>query len=143
MGKINLPRVIACGLLAGVVINIGEMILGILILGQQWEEALKALGRPPMGNESIVYFILLGFGLGLMMIWIYAAIRARFGPGPATAICAGLVTWALANLYPNAGTLPLHLFPRRLLFYSMLWGLFELPLAALVGAWLYKEKETT
>jgi hypothetical protein len=139
MGKINLSRVIAGGLLAGLVINIGEMILNIFILDQRWEEAMKALGRPPMGNESWLYFILLGFGLGLVMIWIYAAIRARFGPGPATAICAGIVTWALAYLYPSAGMLPMQLFPRRLLFYGTLWGFFELPIAALIGAWVYKE----
>ena len=141
MGKINLSRVIAGGLLAGVIINIGEMIINMFILGQPWEEAMKALNRPPMGNESVLYFILLGFGLGLIVIWIYAAIRARFGPGPTTAISAGLVAWALAYLYPNAGMLPLQLFPRELLLYSTLWGLFELPLAALVGAWLYKEKD--
>lgn len=143
MGRINLSRVIAGGLLAGAIINIGETILNVFFLGQSWEEAMKALGRPPMGNESTIYFILLGFGLGLMMIWIYAAIRGRFGPGPTTAICAGLVTWALAYLYPNAGILPMQLFPQRLLLYGALWGLIELPVAALAGAWLYKEKEAS
>ena len=139
MGKINLSRVIAGGLLAGVIINIGELILNNVIAGQSWQAALQALNRPPTGNESMIYFILLGFGLGLMLIWMYAAIRARFGPGPTTAICAGLVAWALAYLYPNAGMLPMQLFPRELLLYSTLWGLFELPLAALAGAWLYRE----
>jgi len=140
MGKINLSRVVAGGLVAGVIINLGEMIINMFILGGRWEEAMKALGRSSMGNESVIYFILLGFGLGLVMIWIYAAIRARFGPGPTTAICAGLVVWALACLYPNAGMLPMNLFPRGLLFYSTLWCFFELPLAALAGAWLYREK---
>jgi hypothetical protein len=140
MGKINLSRVIAGGLVAGVVINIGEMIVNMFVLAQPWEEAMKALNRPPMGNEAILHFVLLGFGLGLIMIWMYAAIRTRFGPGPMTAICAGLVTWALAYLYPNAGMYPLGLFPRDILLYSSLWGLFELPLAALAGAWIYQEK---
>jgi len=140
MEKINLSRVIAGGLLAGVVINIGELLLNNFIIGRSWEAALQALNRPPMGNESMVYFILLGFGLGLMVVWMYAAIRARFGPGPTTAISAGLVAWALAYLYPNAGMLPLQLFPHELLLHSTLWGLFELPLAALAGAWLYREK---
>jgi hypothetical protein len=140
MGKINLSRVVAGGLLAGVVINIGEFILNMFVLGRQWEEAMKALNRPASGNEWMIYFILLGFGLGLLVVWMYAAIRTRFGPGPTTAICAGLVAWALANLYPNAGMLPMQLFPGRMLLYSTLWSLFELLLAALAGAWLYQEK---
>ena len=139
MGKINLGRVVAGGLLAGLVLNIGEFILNIALLGPQWEEAMKALNQPPMGNEAISYFVLLAFGLGLMMIWIYAAIRARFGPGPMTAICAGLITWALAYLYPTAGMLPMGLFPRSLVLYGVLWGLFEVPIAAFAGVWLYKE----
>ena len=143
MGKINLGRVIAGGLLAGLIINIGEIILNVGIIGKDWDEALKALNRPPMGNESATFFILLCFGLGLLMIWLYAAIRARFGPGPMTAIGAGFVTWALAYLYPTAGMLPMNLFPRSLIFSGTLWGLFELPLAALAGAWLYKEQDTS
>jgi len=139
MGKVNMARVVAGGLLAGVIINIGELILNTVLLGPRWEEAFRALGRPPMGNESIPFFVLLSFGIGLLMIWLYAAIRPRFGPGPTTAIGAGFVTWALAYLYPTAGALPMNLFPRDLFLYATLWGLFELPLAALAGSWLYKE----
>ena len=142
MGKINLGRVFAGGLLAGLIINIGEMILNMAIIGEAWNEAMKSLNRPPMGNESIPYFVLLSFGLGIVMIWIYAAIRPRFGPGATTAIGAGLVTWALAYLYPSAGMLPMDLIPQNLIHYSILWGLFELPIAALAGAWLYKERDT-
>ena len=32
-------------------------------------------------------------------VWLYAAIRPRFGPGPKTAICAGLIVWGLSYLY--------------------------------------------
>ncbi len=133
MAKLNLARVFVGGLLAGVVINIGEFILNMGLLGKVMEDALKELKRPPMGNEAIAFYVLMGFGLGIVMIWVYAAIRTRFGPGPTTAICAGLTVWALSYLYPNAGMLPLHLFPRRLLFYSTVWGFFELPIAAIIS----------
>ncbi len=142
MGKINLGRVFAGGLLAGLIINIGEMILNMAIIGEAWNEAMKSLNRPPMGNESIPYFVLLSFGLGIVMIWIYAAIRPRFGPGATTAIGAGLIVWALAYLYPSAGMVPMNLFPHRLILHGALWGLFEVLIAALAGAWLYKERDT-
>ncbi len=142
MGKINMGRVIAGGLLAGLIINIGELILNTMIVGESWNEALKALNRPPVGSESIPYFVLISFGLGIVLVWIYAAIRPRFGPGATTAIGAGLIVWALAYLYPTAGAVPMKLFPSHLMLSGTLWGLVEVPLAALAGAWLYRERES-
>jgi hypothetical protein len=139
MGKINMGRVVFGGLVAGVVINIGELILNIPILGQLWNEALRALNRPSMESGLPIFFIILSFALGILLVWFYAAIRPRFGAGPLTALSAGLIVWALASLYPTAAALPMNLFPHRLLFSSVVWELFELPLAALVGGWIYRE----
>ena len=139
MAKINMGRVILGGLLAGVIINIGEFFLNMVILGTRWEEALKALNRPPFSGEVIAFFVLLAFALGIFAVWVYAAIRPRYGAGPLTAICAGLIVWALASLYPTGGALPMGLFPRHLLLYTTAWELFELPIATLAGAWLYRE----
>ena len=139
MAKINMARVFVGGLVAGAIINVGEFVLNMFILGGLWESAMKELGRPPTGNESIAYFLLLSFALGITMVWIYAAVRPRFGPGPLTAVCAGLLVWALAALYPSAGMVPMNLLPSRLLLYATLWSLVEMPLAAVAGAWLYRE----
>jgi hypothetical protein len=139
MGKINMGRVILGGLIAGVVINVGELILNMPILGQRWNEALQALNRPSMESGLPIFLVLLTFALGVLVVWVYAAIRPRFGAGPLTAISAGLIVWVLASLYPSAMALPMNLFPRRLLFYAVAWQFFELPLAALAGAWIYKE----
>jgi len=140
MGKINTGRVVLGGLLAGLVITIGEFVLNMPILGKQWNEAMRVLNRPPMDAEPPTFFILLSFALGLLTVWVYAAIRPRFGAGPMTAICAGLIIWVLASLYASAAMLPLHLFPRRLLLYATVWEFFELPIAALAGAWIYREE---
>lgn len=140
MGKINMGRVILGGLLAGVVINFGEFALNMWILGGQWEEAMKALNRPPIGNESAVFFVLLCFGLGILGVWTYAAIRPRFGAGVTTAICAGLLVWALAVLYPSAGMVPMGLFPARLILYAIVWDLVEIPVAVIAGSWIYREQ---
>ena len=139
MGKINLVRVIGGGLLAGLIINIGEFILNGMILKDRWADALKVRNLPPMEGMVIVYYIGISFAVGLVMLWVYAAILPRLNPGPKTAICAGLATWALAYLIPNAGAVAGQMLPRRLLFYGTLWGLFELPIAAIIGAWIYKE----
>ncbi len=140
MGKINMSRVILGGLVAGLVVNIGEFILNMPILGSQWTEALRALNRPPLDEQPPTFFVLLAFILGILTVWLYAAIRSRFGAGPKTAICAGLMIWLFSVLYPTAGMMPMHLFPGRMLVIAVIWEFFELPLAALAGAYFYREE---
>lgn len=141
MGKINMVRVILGGLLAGVVVNIGEYVFNELIIGKDWEAAMKALGKEPIGGSAIAYFVIAGFVLSILMIWLYAAIRPRFGAGPKTAICAGLTVWAFAYLYGAVGMTAMGLFPTNLLLWGTIWGFVELPIASVIGAWLYKEQE--
>lgn len=140
MNKINMGRVILGGLVAGLIINIGEFTLNGPILGSQWTEAFKALNRPSLDSVPPALFVILGFALGILAVWVYAAIRPRFGAGPLTAISAGLVVWALSILYPTAASLPLDMFPRRLLAMATIWEIFEIPIATLAGAWLYREE---
>ena len=90
---------------------------------------------------AIVIFNVGGFLLGIAAVWLYAAIRPRYGSGPNTAIRAGLVAWAIAVFLPNLGNYPLGLFPTRLLLISTVVALVEIVVATLVGAWLYKEEE--
>jgi len=140
MGKINLGRVVLGGLLAGLIICIGEYLLNDVVLEKLWMDAMAALNRPAIGTESAALFIILFFALGIFSVWVYAAVRPRFGAGAMTAICAGLIVWFLASFFASASMLPMNLFPRRLLFYAALWELFEFPIATLAGAWIYKEQ---
>ncbi len=141
MGKINIGRVVLGGLLAGLIFNLGEFLLNNYFLRELWEWTLKSLNKAPMGSEvfAMVFYVILGFALGIFSVWVYAAIRPRFAPGPATAICAGLIVWFLTSMYSSAVMLPMHLFPRRLLLYSVVWEFVLIPLATVVGAWAYKE----
>jgi hypothetical protein len=139
MGKINLGRVILGGLLAGLIINISEYLLNEPILGEQWRAAMVTLNRPAISGQAIGVFVLMSFVLGISAVWLYAAIRPRFGPGPKTAICAGLLVWFFAYLFPSIGNCVLQLFPGKLLAIAAMWGFFELPIATLAGAWLYRE----
>lgn len=143
MGKINWGRVIGGGLVAGLVISIGEFVLNEPILGEQWAAAVESLGLPPMGGQAIATFVIGAFLLGIAAVWLYAAIRPRFGPGPKTAVCAGLTVWFFSYLYVSLGMMGMNLFPTNLLVIGTLWGLVEIPLATLLGASLYKEAPAT
>jgi len=91
---------------------------------------------------GIVIFNIWGFLLGIAAVWLYAAIRTRYGPGPKTAIRAGLVIWVIAVFLPNLGNYSVDLFPVRLLVISSVVSLVEFVIATLVGARLYKERES-
>jgi hypothetical protein len=139
MGKINLGRVVAGGLLAGLLINISEFVLNGVVFAEEMNAAMAALNRPPVDSGMIFWFVLLGFGIGVMTVWLYAAIRPRFGPGVQTAICASLTVWGLGYLYPNLFIMITHLFPTRLMIIVTIWGLAEVLIAGVAGAWLYTE----
>ncbi len=139
MGKINLGRVLLGGLLAGVVLNLFEFVLHSIVLEEDWQAAFAALGKPEPGSGAIVIFVVTLFAVGILAIWLYAGLRPRFGPGPGTAICVGLLVWALAYLVPALGNIALGIFPTGLMLIPTAVGLVEVPLATLAGAWAYKE----
>ena len=139
MEGINWARVVGGGLLAGLIINIGEFILNVPLIGAEFDAAVRAMNREPPGSSVIMVFVLMGFALGILAVWLYAAIRPRFGAGAKTAACAGSTVWALAYLYPNLGAMAMDFFPMKLLLIAIVWGFFEVTLATVAGAWLYKE----
>jgi len=142
MGRINMGRVILGGLLAGLIINISESILNGVVFAEEMNAAMAAINKPPIAPNMIVGFVAMGFVLGIMTIWLYAAIRPRFGPGAKTAVCAALTVWFFAYLYPNVFVMITNIFPRGLIAIGTIWGLVEIVVAAVAGAWLYVEPST-
>lgn len=142
MGNINTGRWILGGAVCAVILFIVDFVLNGVIFMQQWTEAMAALQQPPMGESvgQIVFFAVLNLLVGLTAVWIYVSIRPRFGPGLTTAIYAGLATWILAYLVPNAFFVATGLFPAYLLWTATIVGVIQVPLATVAGAWLYQEE---
>lgn len=144
MGKINWTRVILGGLLAGMVINVFEFFLNGVLLAKDWEAALVALGRPPIAGSQIAVFfvwsfILWGFLIGVFAVWLYAAIRPRYGAGPKTALCVGSFVWGLGYLLTSVTPFLLKFYPRRIFAIGLTVGLVEVLVGTVAGAWLYRE----
>ena len=119
--------------------NVSESILNGVVTASESEQFVRQLNLPMTGGSFIATAVLITFGVGLLLVFVYAAIRPRFGSRAQTAIVAGLVVWALVYVY---GGVLLHargLFPTGLTLLGMIWTLVETPLAALAGAWAYKE----
>jgi hypothetical protein len=141
MGKINIGRVILGGLVAGIVGNILGYLVDGLMLAPQWSDAMKTLGKPEFSVNQMVAFNIVGLVYGILVVWLYAAIRPHFGPGPKTAAYAGLVAWALGTFLPNVSLMGVAgLFPSNLTVMTTGAAIIESIVAALAGAALYKEK---
>jgi hypothetical protein len=140
MTSINWNRVLLGGLVAGVIVDISEGLLNGVFLAQDWANAMKALSKPEVSASGIAAFNVMGLAIGIFAVWLYAAIRPRFGAGPKTALGAGLATWVIGYVLPSVAPAVTHLYSRRLVAIGVTVGLIEILLATVAGAYLYKEE---
>ncbi len=142
MKKINVGRVLLGGLVAGVVLNIGEFLLNGLLLAEEMKTFFTERNLPAEPTASFfVTATVATFILGIVIVYLYAAIRPRFGAGVKTAICAGALAWFFVYLYVGALYAAMGMVSTSLTVKGMVWGLFEFAISAVAGAWLYKEAE--
>ena len=138
MSRINGKRVVLGGIVAALIVNAGEFLLGLLEKSD-YEAAIRALGIRMEADLATLLPIAWSFVVGILAIWLYAAIRPRYGPGPRTAVRAGLALWAFSTVTFSVAMASLRIFPARLMAIATAWSLVEVIVAVLAGAWLYRE----
>ena len=139
MNNINFGRVLLGGLLAGLILNIGEFLLNAVVLAPQMKAFNAQHGFTEPGNSFLVVAIVLTFVLGIVVVLGYACIRPRFGPGVKTAIIASLFAWFGIYFYNGIIFDMLFGIPTSTCVMVTVWGLVEYAIATVAGAWLYKE----
>ncbi len=140
MSKINMGRVILGGLVAGLLINVVEYVMNMYVLTDLWQHVAQRLGLPQQpSGAAIAGYLVLGFALGLLVAWTYAAIRPRFGAGARTAVCAGIAVWVGAVAIPGLSYHLMGMYGLHLMAIGWLYGLIELVLAAMIAGAMYKE----
>jgi hypothetical protein len=140
MGRINIGRVLLGGIVAGIVADaLGYLVDGVL-LESRWMDGMLALGHSEFSPNQWIWFNLLGILGGIVLIWVYAAIRPRFGAGVGTAIIAGVAVWVVGSLIPNVSFMWVGgLFTKHLTAFTTAGALGEIVIGAVAGAALYKE----
>jgi hypothetical protein len=113
-----------------VVLNIIDYVLFGVVLKSQ---------LPPMAGSVIGWFVFLDFLFGIFLVWLYAAIRPRYGAGPGTAVKAGLFAWVATGLLHALFEWPMTTMPHNVMVIGTLVALVEQPLAVVVGAKYYTE----
>ena len=139
MASMNVGRVVAGGLLAGLIINISEFVLNEPILGDKWKEAMEAMNAPVPGGGEIAFFVVCGFVVGLVTVWLYAAMRPRLGAGPKSAITAGLITWLLYYGVANLSFGITGMVGWDIAGVVLGWSFVEMIIASVAGCAIYKE----
>jgi hypothetical protein len=139
MSSINMRRVITGGLVAGLILNIIDVFVNVSLLGEQWIAGSLARGTDPksvpLGGAG---WVIVDFIAGVFLVWLYAAIRPRYGPGPKTALVAGFAMWFIAHAI-LASFWFMGVFPPGLIAAASLGALVSSLVAAVAGCAIYKE----
>jgi len=145
--NLNRQKLLIGGLAAGLVLNIIDFLANAVIFAARMQaeaNAFKAgLGdqMAAMGGGQIAVYLFFNFIVGLLLVWTYASIRPRYGPGARTAAYVALLFFVFGMIltygYKSMGMMS----PGLWWSYTALWFV-NLMLASTVGAWLYSEDET-
>ena len=141
MAGINVGRVIVGGLVAGLVMNVVDGVANGAILGARWEAESKRLGidtSQAAQSQALAGWVTFDFLCGIVLVWLYASIRPRYGPGAKTAVIAGLALWFITHLAFAAWVFT-GLYSVGVVAASTLGGLVAGVAGALAGCALYKE----
>jgi len=142
---INTSKVVVGGLVAGVVMNVIGFVGNGYFLGKRMEAEMTAvapsLAGKGMAPGPIAFAVITQFIVGLLLVWLYAAMRPRFGPGMGTAAKAALVIWVCGLLFYQDWV---HIGLMQPATYAMasFVALISLMAGAWVGGTLYKEDGT-
>ena len=143
MGKMNWSRVFLGGLAWWVVFDLLGVAAMFLYMGPEVTAAWKALGlefsqlRTP---GFAVFWLVLTYVGGVIAIWLYAAIRPRYGPGPKTAVGSGLAFWLIGSFAHKIFFGLAGVFSMRFVTMVVATNLVRIVAATVAGAWLYKEE---
>jgi hypothetical protein len=139
VGKINWARVFLGAIVCFVASFILQMVWGLVMEKRIMAAISEELRQRMMSPESMAIFVAFSFLVSFVAIWIYAAIRPRYGPGPRTAIVAGVMVWALTGVSATVTHWSLRIMPSNLLAICLVWALIATVLATMAGAWAYRE----
>jgi hypothetical protein len=138
----NIKKVVIGGIVAGIVINVIDFVSNTYILGARMKAESDAF-KPGMSDQmmtgsAIASYVIMDLVLGIALVWTYAAIRPRFGPGPRTAFFAAILFWLLALIF-TAGFRQMGIMSAGLWWTFAFIGLINFLLASWAGAKVYSE----
>jgi len=138
----NTSKVVVGGLVAGVVLNVIDWFVYTRLLVNQMTAAMEAYkpgsSAMMMSGNAITIYVITDFVFGLLLVYTYAAVRPRLGPGPRTAATVAGLFWLFAT-FINAQQLVMGMMDKNLFWEVSLIQLITLVLGTWFGAMVYSE----
>lgn len=141
MPGINTQKVVVGGLVAAVVFAVIDWIIFGVVLKTELEANTARLGLDPalaMSTAGLATWAVMELVFGQLVVWTYAAMRPRFGPGAKTAMYAGLVPW-LSTFLVFASQTQGGVFTTAIFWKGALLSLVSVMVGTIAGAAVYKE----
>jgi hypothetical protein len=144
---INTKKVIVGGLVAGIVMNVCDFLLNMM-LGAQMKESANAF-KPGLGDAmstmsggTMAGYVIMDLVIGMLLAYTYAAMRPRFGAGAKTAIITALIFWIFGSIV-SLNYMVMGMMSRSLWLTFGVAYLVCLVVASLVAGALYSEDAAT
>jgi hypothetical protein len=135
----NIGRILLGGLIAGIVANAGDYVINMHLMAEEATAMVQRLNLSTAAVDgSLVTWIVVDLIWGLLLVFTYAGFRPRFGPGPRTAVIAGVTIW-LAVCAVFAGLMSMGIYTQQAYLKSSALTLANTLLASLAGAYFYRE----
>jgi len=141
MASINTGRVVVGGLVGGVVANACDMLWNMTVMKDDMTAMAQRFGMDPAAMQSMsaaAPWIVIDFVMGILTVFTYAAMRPRFGPGPKTALIAGITLYLAVSAilfgFTSMGMMTIGAFAR-----GSATAFVTVMLGSLAGAAVYKE----
>ena len=116
-----------------------DFVINEFIMKEAWQR-VQQVRNADFSTTSVpvemTKFVLIDLLLGLLIVWVYAAVRPRLGPGPATAMKAALVVFGALNM----ATFTPWMYSWDMFIRSNALGLISMLAAGWVGGWVYSEE---
>ena len=141
MPRINWGRLILGGLIAAIIMFVTDGFIHEKLVKADWMALYDALrATPPEGHAAnMIYFAIFELGRGFTAMMFYVLMRAFYGAGPKTAVCAGIVGWIAFSLTGPVQFIPLGFFSTALWLKVGALHFITSIIATIAGAALYKD----
>lgn len=139
MESLNGKRIAASGLLAGLVMILGE-VAGEPLMGAQTEALFGRLGLAVPGEAAMLAVVASSIVLGIVVVWLYAVLKDPNRPGRRHALVAAVVVWLLSCLLPSTTLYAYGIITGEFFAFAVTWPLLTTAVAALAGAWMYERR---
>jgi hypothetical protein len=140
---INTSKVVVGGLAAAVVnLALGFVAFGMWLgpkMNAEMDAVIPGASAKMMSGSNMVWGLVGQAAIGFLLVWTYAAMRPRFGPGPKTAVMATLPVWISGAIF-YMGYMQMGTMSSGSYWTGMVVSLIITAASSIVGAMLYKEE---